>query len=161
MEKIAANHQRKQGEKVNKKRAKVSKPILDVGDIRLIEVEGNTRAATDNKWLPVMVTSTRLVSPDNVMHKLCTQHGHLDGEFNRGVIYPHPYMTAEILKINPMKPHFEEKLTIASASAQYNALGGATVCRCKTNCFLKKRCSCMNLGKLCSDTCEDILLIPS
>jgi hypothetical protein len=62
-------------------------------------------------------------------------------------------MTAEILKINPMKPHFEEKLTIASASAKY-ALGGAMVCRCKTNCFLNKRCSCLNLGKFCSDKCH-------
>ena len=154
MEKIAACHQRKQGEGVNRKRAKVSKPFLDVGDIGLIEVEGNTRAATDHKWLPVMVTSTRLVAPENVMYKLCTQHGHLGGEFVRGDIYPHPHMTAELLKINPMTPNFEKNLSIASASAKYNALGGATVCRCKSNCFLNKRCSCMNLGKLCSAKCH-------
>lgn len=154
MEKIAACHQRKQGEDVNKKKAKLTKPFLDVGDIGLIEVEGNTRAATDHKWLPVMVTSTRLVSPENVMYKLCTQHGHLSGEFVRGDIYPHQYMTAEILKINPMKPNFEKNLSIATASAKYNALGGATVCRCKTNCLLSKRCSCMNLGKLCTDKCH-------
>ena len=43
MEKIAALHQKKQGESVNRKRATVTKPVLDVGDIGLIEVEGKLR----------------------------------------------------------------------------------------------------------------------
>jgi hypothetical protein len=154
MEKIAVQHQKKQGEAVNRRRAKDTKPVLDVGDIGLIEVEGNTRAATDHKWLPVMVTSTRLVSPGNVMYKLCTQHGYLVGEYVRGVIYPHETMTAEMLKINPLKPKFEQDLSIATASAKYNALGGAKVCRCTSNCLKSKRCCCMALGKLCSAKCH-------
>ncbi len=80
-----------------------------LGDIGLIEVEGNTRAATDHEWLPVMVTFTSLVSSENVMYKLFTQHRHLAGEFVGADIYPHPYMMAEILKINPMKPNLEKK----------------------------------------------------
>ncbi len=100
---------------------------MDVGDIRLIEVEGNTRAATDHKWLSVMVTSTRLVSTGHVMYKLCKQHGYLVGEIVRGVIYPHETMAAEMLKINPLKPKFEQDLSIATASAKYNALGSAKV----------------------------------
>jgi hypothetical protein len=33
MEKIASTHQKKQGEQVNSKRAKLNKPVLDVGNI--------------------------------------------------------------------------------------------------------------------------------
>ena len=154
MEKIAALHQKKQGESVNRKRATVTKPVLDVGDIGLIEVESKTLAATDHKWLPIMVTSTRLVSPGNVMYKLCTQHGYLVGEFVREVIYPHEHMTAKMLKINPMRPKFEQDLSVATASAKYNALGGAKVCRCTSNCLKSKRCCCMALGKLCSAKCH-------
>jgi hypothetical protein len=59
MEKNAAKHQKKQGESVYSQRAKITKKVLDVGDIGLISVDGNTRGATDHGWLPIMVTSTR------------------------------------------------------------------------------------------------------
>jgi hypothetical protein len=154
MEKIAAKHQMDQGEKINKKRAKLNKPVLEVGDIGVIKVEGNTRAATDHAWLPIMVTSTRLISPNNIMYKLCTQHGHLRGEFVRGDIYPHEHITPEMLKINPTIPNFNQDLTVPKASALYNMLGGATFCRCKTNCLISKRCSCIALGKLCVEKCH-------
>ncbi len=36
MEKIAAKHQKKQGESVNSKRAKITKQVRDIGDIGLI-----------------------------------------------------------------------------------------------------------------------------
>ncbi len=42
MEKIAAEFQRKQGESVNSRRAKLEKEVLDMGDIGTIKVEGNT-----------------------------------------------------------------------------------------------------------------------
>jgi hypothetical protein len=48
MEKIAVKHQKKQGESVNSKRAKITKQVLDVEDIGLIKVDGNTRGATDH-----------------------------------------------------------------------------------------------------------------
>ena len=154
MEKIAAKHQRKQGEQVNSKRAKSIKPVLDVGNIGLIQVEGNTRAATDHGWLPVMVTSTRMISPDNIMYKLCTQHGYLEGEFTRGSIYPHEHMTAPMMRINPIVPNFGQNLSIAKASALYNSLGGSNFCKCGTNCLKNKKCSCVSLGKLCSEKCH-------
>lgn len=154
MEKIAATHQKKQGEQVNSKRAKLNKPVLDVGNIGLIQVEGNTRAATDHGWLPVMVTSTRMVSPNNIMYKLCTQHGYLDGEFVRESIYAHEHMTAQMLRINPMVPKFGQNLSVAKASALYNSLGGSNFCKCGTNCLKNKKCSCVALGKLCSNKCH-------
>ncbi len=154
MEKIAAEFQRKQGESVNSRRAKLEKEILDVGDIGTIKVEGNTRAATDDPWLPVMVTFSRIISPGNVVYKLCSQNGHLRGEFVRSSIYYHKYMTAKILKINPLAPNFEQNLTVATASAKYNKLGGATFCKCKRNCLGSKRCSCIALGKLCGAKCH-------
>ncbi len=56
MEKIASNHQKKQAETVNAKRAQYDKPVLEVGDIGTMKVLGYTRAATDYVWLPIMVT---------------------------------------------------------------------------------------------------------
>ena len=130
MEKIAAEYQKRQADSVNRNRAKVTKAILEVGDVGSIKVQGNTRGATDHPWLPIMVTFVRLVSENNYMYTLCTQHGYLTGEFVRGDIYPNEHITAEILKINPMKPNFMTNLTVAKASQYYNALGGATFCKC-------------------------------
>jgi hypothetical protein len=72
----------------------------------------------------------------------------------RGVIYPHETMTAEMLKINPLKPKFEQDLSIFTASAEYIALGGAKVCRCTINCLKRKQYCCMALRKLCSANCH-------
>ena len=85
------------------------------------------------------------------MYKLCTQHGYLEGEFVRGSIYPHEHITAQMLRINPMRPNFENDLTIARASALYNKLGGSNFCKCGSNCLNSKRCSCVALGKLCTE----------
>lgn len=53
------------------------------------------------------------------MYKLCTQHGYLEGEFVGGI-------TAQMLRINPMRPNLENNLSIAKASALYNNLGVVT-----------------------------------
>jgi hypothetical protein len=98
MEKIAADHQKKQAVAVNKNRAKVTKPVLEVGDVGSIKVQGNTKGATDHPWLPIMVTVVRQISDSNYMYTLCTQHGYLSGEFSRGDIYQNDYMTAKNFK---------------------------------------------------------------
>lgn len=154
MEKIAAEYEKMQADLVNKNRARVTKTVLEVGDVGSIRVQGNTRRATDHPWLPIMVTCICFISENNYMYILCTQHGNLTGEFTRGDIYPNETITAEVLRINPMKPNFMNNLTVAKASHYYNALGGATFCKCKDKCSLSKRCCCIALGKLCSRKCH-------
>ncbi len=72
MEKIAAEHQKKQAVSVNKNRAKISKPVLEVGDVGSIKVQGNTRGAMDHPWLPIMVTVAWQVSDNTYMYTLYT-----------------------------------------------------------------------------------------
>lgn len=139
---------------MNKNRAKVTKPVLEVGDVGSIKVQGNTKGATDHPWLPIMVTVVRKVSEDSYMYSLCTQHGYLSGEFPRGDIYPNEYMTPKILKIDPTKPGFLNNLSVAKASAHYNVLGGSNFCRCGRECSEANRCSCIALGKLCTKKCH-------
>ncbi len=152
MELIAATNQRRQGEQVNKKRKQKEdyKQILEFGDVGLIKVEGNTKAATDHPFLPVMVTSTVLSSRSGkVKYGICTQHGYLSGLFIREMIDHDEDMTAEVMRIDPNKPGFEKDLSVGKASAKYNRLGGASLCRCMRDCALVKNCSCVGLGKLC------------
>ena len=101
-----------------------------------------------------MVTFVQQVSDTNFMYTLCTQHGYLSGEFARGNIYKNDYFTAEIFKINPMRPRFTKNLSVARASSYYNVLGGANFCRCGTECSEGNRCSCISLGKLCTRKCH-------
>jgi hypothetical protein len=50
-------------------------------------MEGNTLAASDNLFLPVMVISMVVSSRGGkVKHGICTQHGYLNGLFFREMI---------------------------------------------------------------------------
>jgi ribosomal protein S12 len=109
MENIAAKHQQKQGEEINNNRAKLSKVQLDIGDIGSIYVEGNTKAATDHSWLPVMVTKIIIHDSDSVNYQVCSKHGYLEGEFCRNQIMYAEHMTAEVLQIDPRNPNFKKK----------------------------------------------------
>jgi hypothetical protein len=123
MELIAAASQRKQGEQVNKERKQAEdyKQILEVGDNRVIHVEGNTRAAGDFPFLPVMVTSTHVrAKSGRVKYGICTQHGYLLGQFIGEMIDYDEDMTPEVMKIDPNIPGFQKDLSIATANAKYN-----------------------------------------
>jgi len=64
-------------------------------------------------------------------------------------------MMAEILQIDPSKPNFDATtLTVVEASAKHNILGGKSFCRCRKDCILMLKCSCIALGKLCRDKCH-------
>jgi hypothetical protein len=157
MELIAATNQKRQGEKVNKKRKQSNdyKQILEVGDVGLIKVQGNTKAATDHPFVPVMVTSAIVSSRSGkVKYGICSQHGYLKGKFIRQMIDHDEDMTAEVMRIDPNKPGFENNLTVNKASAKFNRLGGAQFCRCMRDCALVKNCSCVSLGKLCRPKCH-------
>jgi hypothetical protein len=126
-----------------------------VDDIGVIHVEGNTRAAGDFPFLPVMVTSTHVSAKSSrVRYGICTQHGYLLGKFIGEMIDYDEDMTPEVMKIDPNIPGFQKDLSIAMASAKYNRLGGAQFCKCTRNCMLNKLCSCVRLGKLCQTKCH-------
>jgi hypothetical protein len=63
-------------------------------------------------------------------------------------------MTAEVMKIDPKIPGFQKDLSIATASAKCNRLGGANFCKSTRDCMLNKNCSCVRLGKLCRPKCH-------
>ncbi len=69
LEKIAAEWQRKQAEAVNKNRAKITKPVLEVVDVGSMNI---------------MVTVVWQVSDNSYMYTLCKQHGYLSGKFSKG-----------------------------------------------------------------------------
>jgi hypothetical protein len=53
-----------------------------------------------------------------------------------------------------MVPKFGQILSITRASALYSSLGGSNFCQIGTNCLKNKKCSCVALGKLCSNKCH-------
>ncbi len=80
----AAAAQQRQAEAVNKHRGKqCKKKILEVGDIGLIKVEENVKAATDFPWLPVAVVKIHPgkgeLSPPR--YSVCSRDGYLKGTF--------------------------------------------------------------------------------
>jgi hypothetical protein len=63
-------------------------------------------------------------------------------------------MTPELLKIDTDRPGYLHDLSIATASAKYNKLGGNSFCQCSRDCRLNASCSCIKLGKLCRGKCH-------
>jgi hypothetical protein len=87
-QRVAAARQR-QAEAVNKLReTKSKKKILEVGDIGLLKVEGNIKAATDFPWLPVAVLKVHPgkgeLSPPG--YSVCSRDGYLKGTFGQNEI---------------------------------------------------------------------------
>jgi hypothetical protein len=98
--------------------------------------------------------STSFCKSNCVMNKLCSPHGHLQGQYDREIISHDSLMSAELLKLNPDNPDLLKDMTVAQASQKWNKLGGKSFCRCKHDCMLnKKPCSCIALGILCRDKC--------
>jgi len=80
----AAAARQRQAEAVNKLReTKSKKKILEVGDIGLLKVEENIKAATDFPWLPVAVVKIHPgkgeLSPPR--YSVCSRDGYLKGTF--------------------------------------------------------------------------------
>jgi hypothetical protein len=74
---------------------------------------------------------------------ICTQHGHLEGVYNRDMIEHDAAMSQRIVKIDPAAPGFKDNLTVASASAMYNRLGEKSFCCWKSDCIHSKSCICV------------------
>ena len=64
------------------------------------------------------------------------------------------HMTAEVMQIDPKIHNFKQNLSLETANAMYNEMGGAKFCRCLKDCLSNKRCSCISLGKLCRPKCH-------
>lgn len=158
MEGIAFRSQKQQALKVNHARVqdRKYKQTLDIGDIGVIYVKPKTRNTCDHPYLPVMVTGTLISSKfRGVNYSLCCQYGPLRGTFAREDIRYEQHLTPEIVRIDPSKRNFDAiQLTVEEASAKHNVLGGKFFCRCKKDCALVPKCSCIALGRLCRDKCH-------
>jgi len=131
------------------------KHILQIGYIGATRVPPNVRAATDFPFLPIMVTDNKMSKPSGmVRYAICTQHGQLEGFNYRDMIEHDAAMTQRIVKIDPMAPGFKDNLTVASASAMYNRLGGKSFCHYKSDCIRSKSCKCLLMGRLCRPKCH-------
>ena len=153
--------QKKQAIAVNKKRrCKGYVEVLQVGDVCKIDVEGNTRAATDFKYLPVMVTECKQTSSKSgrtttTQYRLASRDGYLKGWYARENLDHDPILNAKIVGIDTEKEGFRKDLTIATASALYNQSGGATTCGCKkTDCAKNPSCTCKSVGNYCTSKCH-------
>jgi hypothetical protein len=116
-------------------------------------VQPKTRNSCDHPILPVMITGTKISQTSNqVTYILCMQYGHLRGTFHRESIQFEEHMTADMVKISLMEEDMDaHKMTVEEASAKHIVLGGKAFCRCKKDCILVPKCSCIALGKLCRE----------
>jgi hypothetical protein len=127
-----------------------------MGDIGVIYVQPKMRNSCDHPFLPVMVTGMKISGTTNhITYMLCTQYGDICGAFPREVIRYEEHISPKIVLINPRTEETQgRKLTVEEASAKHNILGGKAFYRCKKDCALVRKCSCVALGKLCRDKCH-------
>jgi len=133
--------------------------VLEVGDIALIRIEGNTRAATDKPAICVKVTRVQpYTSPTSgnvsYKYKVCTREGYLKKLQHRTTLEYQEKLTAEVMGIDEKKEGFLTDLSVSQASERNNVLGGSTMCRCVTDCAKSKSCSCRQKGNLCTTKCH-------
>jgi hypothetical protein len=69
----------------------------------------------------------------------------LKGNQHRTALEYEPNLTAELMMIDETKAGFVTNLTVTEASKMYNVLGGASACRCTTDCAKSKSCGCKKL----------------
>ena len=153
----AAAAQQRQAEAVNKLMGTQSKKkILDVGDIGLIKVEGNVKAATDFPWLPVAVVKVHPGKGELVptRYSVCSRDGYLKGTFGRNEIQYQELQTKKTMGINPKQATFKKNLTVAKASSLYNVHGGSYSCQCKGACTVESRCTCRMNNVFCTSKCH-------
>jgi len=151
--------QEQQAVRVNAKRGKNFKELLQVGDIALIRIEGNTKAATDKATICVKVTRVQgYTSPTSGVvsfkYKVCTRDGFLKKLVHRNTLEYQEQLTAEVMGIDEKKEGMLTDLSVVEASKRYNVLGGSSMCRCKTDCARSNTCGCKKLGYLCTTKCH-------
>jgi hypothetical protein len=149
----------KQAAKVNKYRGKNFKEHLDVGDICLIRIEGNTRAATDKSAIIVMVTQVHVYRSRTdcsllQKYQVCTKDGYLKHLQDRSTLEFQPNVTGDLMGIDISIPNFQTDLSVTDASRLFNMLGGSVFCKCTTDCAKNKNCKCKKQGTLCSSRCH-------
>ena len=101
--------QSKQAIAVNKRRkSSTYVELLQVGDMCKIEVEGNTRAATDYKYLPVKVTACKQQPSKSGMstithYQIASRDGYLEGWYPRENLVYDPMCNVKIAGIDTEK----------------------------------------------------------
>lgn len=142
---------------VNKRRSKTAySQQLKVGDICNVRVEGNVRAATDSKNVPVMIISI-MTSPTgkSVKYSVASRDGHLKETFPRDRLEHCPNLDEKLMEINVSKEGFKSGLEVHEASALYNVSGGGGSCGCeKLDCSKNNKCKCNKRGRYCTTKCH-------
>jgi hypothetical protein len=132
---------------VNSARAADSyKKFLQVFDVRMIAVDGNTRCATDKSNILVLITqivpctspATRITSN---RHKGLTKVGYLAKSQDRSVLEYEPHLTGTLMGINIATADLSVRTTVNEASQQLNRLGICNRCRCTTDCSNSSICA--------------------
>jgi hypothetical protein len=144
---------------VNARRLQDFKNVLEHGDICIYKLDGYIKGATDKKGLPVMVCGMRrytspVTQEVSFSYQVCSQHGYLKQRVDRGSLDHYSQLTAELMSINEKAEGFLSGLTIDKASPKVNILGGASFCKCTTDCAKSKTCSCKKFGVLCTTKCH-------
>ena len=132
------------------------KKILEVGDIGLLKVEGNVKAATDFPLLPVAVVKVypgkgELVPP---RYSVCSRGGYLKRTFGQNEIQYQELQTKKTKRINPKQATFKKNLTVAKASSLYNVHGDAYSYQFKGACTVESRCSCRSNNVFSTSKCH-------
>ncbi len=88
------------------------KKILEVGDIGLLKVEGNVKAATDFPLLPVAVVKVHPGKGESVpsRYSVCSRGGYLKKTFGQNEIQYQELQTKKTMGINPKLAIFLKRI---------------------------------------------------
>ena len=87
-------------------------------------------------------------------YRVASRDGYLEGWYARENLEYDPISNVKIAGIDTEREGFLNDLTIARASALYNQSGGATTCKCQSDCAKNRRCSCKSVGNFCTSKCH-------
>ena len=145
-----------QAKEVNKRRTRLNKEILDLGDICNLQVEGKIRGATGPNYLPVTITDESRARRGNMMYTVATKHGILDRKYQHQELFYMPLLTKDLLSIDEGSDLFREKrISEQTAVSLYSVVGVTGKCKCKGDCGAPgSKCSCKTKGIFCTSKCH-------
>jgi len=145
-----------QAKEVNNRRTRLTKDILDLGDICNLQVEGKIRGATGPNYLPVTITDVSKTRRGNMMYTVATKHGILDHKYQHQELFYMPLLTKDLLSIDEGSDLFREKrISEQTAVSLYSVVGVTGKCKCKGDCGAPgSKCSCKIKGIFCTSKCH-------
>jgi hypothetical protein len=136
------------------------KKFLQVFDVCMIAVDGNTTCSTDKRKIPVLITQiVPYTSPATKIttyrYKCLTKVGFLSKTQDRSVLDYKPNLTGNLMGMDVASTDVSVRLSVYEASRQLNRLGGSNTCRCTTDWSKSSTFSCGRAKVMCSTTCHN------